>query len=189
MCPSPATPLGGNSGSDPDGKATAIFAESNTFDGDCTLYSNSNKRARNLEGVLQARWDSLFDANDTDLLEGRSLWKRGARDRSAVMKLCFPGQPSSSLTPQTYSGFRTIAALADKGWIHVAKPLVCGAVGLTISKVQPAGEEFVTEHVFEKQQLRNALEYMSQGKLPGGGVLAAGAANIQGIFDAGGVRF
>lgn len=93
------------------------------------------------------------------------------------------------MTPQTYSGFRTIAALANKGWIHVAKPLVCGAVGLTISKVQPVGEEFVTEHVFEKQQLRNALEYMSQGKLPGGGALSAGAANIQGIFDAGGVRF
>lgn len=187
MCPSPATPIGGNSGPDPDGKASAIFAESNTFDGDCTLYSTPGNQARDLDWALQSRWDSSFDANETDPLDGRSLWKR-TRDRSAIMKLCFNGQPSNSLTPQTYSGYRTIASLADKGWIHIAKPLVCGAVGLTISKTQPAGEEFVTEHVFEKQQFRNAIEWMAQGKLPGGGTLTAGAAKFQGIFDAGGVR-
>lgn len=188
MCPPPATTLGGNSGSDPDGKAPAIFAASNTFDGDCKLYSNPGNQARDLDWVLRSRWEISFDANKTDSLEGRSLWKRGARDRSGVMKLCFAGQPSSSLTPQTYSGYRTIAALADKGWIHIAKPLVCGAVGLTISNTQPAGEEFVTEHVFEKQQFRNAIEWMASGKLPGGGTLAGGAAKVQGIFDQSGVR-
>lgn len=187
MCPAPATPIGGNSGSDPDGRSPNIFAESNTFDSDCTLYATSGNQARDLDWVLQSRWDDSFDANETDSIEGRALWKRGSRDGNAVMKLCYGGQ-SVPLTPQTYSGYRTVAALANKGWIHIAKPLVCGAIGLAISSSEPPGEDFVTEHVFEKQQLRNAIQYMAQGKLPGGGTLAAGAAQFQGIFDAGGVR-
>lgn len=188
LCPSPATPIGGNPDSDPDGKAPGIFAESNKFDGDCTLYSNPGNRVRNLDWVLQTPWDISLNANETVLVEGKFLLKRGARAANAIIKLCLPGGQTSSLTPQAYSGFRTVARLADKGWIHVAKPLTCGVAGLLVSKVQPEdGTEFVTEHVFEKQQFRNAIQWMAKGKLPGGSTLAAGAANLQGVFTEGGV--
>ncbi|KAJ5675301.1 glycoside hydrolase family 18 protein [Penicillium maclennaniae] len=47
--------------------------------------------------------------------------------------------------------------------------------------------EFVAEHVFEGQSLHDYIEYMNDGKLPGGGVLNAGKAVVTGIFDRTGV--
>jgi hypothetical protein len=69
----------------------------------------------------------------------------------------------------------------------VGKPLACGVLGLVIDAVQPANVNFVTEHVFEKKTLRNAIMFMAEGKVPGGGTLSKGVAIVQGIFDPTGV--
>lgn len=69
----------------------------------------------------------------------------------------------------------------------MGKPLACGVLGLVIDAVQPANVNFVTEHVFEKKTLRNAIQFMAEGKVPGGGTLSQGAAIVQGIFSPGGV--
>jgi hypothetical protein len=125
-------------------------------------------------------------ANDISFLDIRDLDKR-ARAPGDALPFCLPGQPKSVVVPQTYSGYKTVAGLANKGWIHVGKPLACGIIGLVIDKVQPASVSFVTEHVFEKKTLRNAIMFMAEGKVPGGGTLSKGAAVVQGIFSPGGV--
>lgn len=122
------------------------------------------------------------------MLATRNLVKR-TRDKSAAMKFCAPGQAPIQMIPQTYSGFRTIARLAGKGWITIAKPTICGAIGVAAFLTQPSNTNFVTEHVFEKQTLRNIFEYMVEGKLPGGGTLAAGTAVFNGVFDPTGAFF
>jgi hypothetical protein len=127
---------------------------------------------------------SEFD-NDTLYLDVRDLEKR-ARAKKALA-LCLPNQPRTAVFPQTYSGYKTIAGLANKGWIHIAQPLICGAIGLTVSNTQPRGEKFVTEHVLEKQTLQDAIELMAKGVLPAGGRLSQGAAAVQGVFDQAGV--
>lgn len=108
-------------------------------------------------------------------------------DNGALLKFCAAGAPQANIYPQTYSGYRTIAKLTNKGWVSIAKPAICGAIGVTSFATQPANTDFVTEHVFEKQSLRDYLQYMTQGVLPGGGALKAGKAVVTGIFDAGGV--
>lgn len=191
MCPTPANRVGLNNGQDPDGKAPNIFAEANSNDQDCNL-PTKKKKARDLDWSLQDSWDDLVpppwddisDYNHTELKE-RSLEKR-ARDKNAILALC-SGTTQVGLIPQTYSGYRTVAKLAGRGFISVAKPLICGAVGLATLPAAPAGEEFVTEHVFEKQQWRNALQWMFEGKVPGGGVLKAGKVAFNGLFDQNGV--
>lgn len=140
---------------------------------------------------LGFHWEAKFDpfdvgnhsvaARDARLLEKRTF------DNGAVLKFCAAGAPQANIYPQTYSGYRTIAKLANKGWVAIAKPAICGAIGVASFATKPANTEFVTEHVFEKQSLRDYLEYMTLGQLPGGGVLAAGKTTVTGIFDAGGV--
>ena len=122
------------------------------------------------------------------ILGTRSLVRR-TPDTGAALKFCAPGQPNTVILPQTYSGFRTVAKIAGKGWITIAKPAICGAIGVASFLTQPANIKFVTEHVFEKQSLRNIIEYMMAGQLPGGGQLTAGRAVVTGIFDLTGIYF
>ena len=126
---------------------------------------------------------------DSSVILGARGLVRRTSDKGAGLKFCAPGQPNTVILPQTYSGFRTIAKLSGKGWITIAKPAICGAIGVASFATQPAFTKFVTEHVFEKQTLRNILQYMMNGELPGGGQLTAGKALVQGIFDATGIYF
>ena len=144
-------------------------------------------RARDLDWANSSSLEWSDIANDILSLDVRDLEKRARASSKATLAFCLPGQPKSVIVPQTYSGYKTVAGLANKGWIHVAKPLACGVLGLIIDAVQPANVEFVTEHVFEKKTLRNALMFMAEGKVPGGGTLSQGAAIVQGIFTPGGV--
>ena len=188
MCPGPSNLKSFNNAQDPDGKAPNVFAEADLFDEDCTL---PRIKARDLDWSMwddhvPAPWDDSLDHNATELIK-RELEKR-ARDQKGLMALCYDTN-RVDLIPQTYSGYRTVAKLAGRGFISVAKPLVCGAIGLTTLATAPPGEDFVTEHVLEKQQWRNALQWMFKGELPGGGALKAGKLAITGLFDQGGVGY
>lgn len=138
-------------------------------------------------------WEASFNpvdgniANHTLVAREVHLLSKRTFDTGAGLAFCAPGQPTTYMYPQTYSGYKTIARLANKGWITIAKPAICGAVGVASYLTQPANTDFVTEHVFEKQSLRNYIEYMTKGSLPGGGILSAGKATVTGIFDATGV--
>ncbi|KAJ5113892.1 glycoside hydrolase family 18 protein [Penicillium angulare] len=156
------------------------------------------QRLTNARGVIydpHSAWEASFDSHNVEI-SNHTLVSREAHllakrtfDKGAALAFCAPGQPATYMYPQTYSGFRTIARLANKGWITIAKPAICGAIGVTSFLTQPSNTNFVTEHVFEKQTLRNIIEYMMKGTLPGGGTLTAKAANVAGIFDATGIFF
>ena len=208
MCPSPPNVPGRNQNPDPDGPAPHIFEESTEFDQDCSLPSLSASTKRlmardadtmtiqdleywDIERLQNASYfdgDSVIGYEELHQLVERDLVKR-TKDKKAALQWCAAGIQPSQQYPSTYSGFRTIARLANRGWITIAKPAICGAIGVAAFVNQPANTEFVTEHVFEKQSLRDYMQYMTEGKLPGGAPLKAGAAVVKAIFDPNGGTF
>lgn len=85
---------------------------------------------------------------------------RGVVDKRAIMNLCLAGKQINKLSPQTYPGAQNLIKNVGRSVYIVAKPLVCGAFQLAVSKTKPDGQNIVTEHVFEKQQFRDLLEKM-----------------------------
>jgi hypothetical protein len=210
MCPSPPNIGGTNTNPGPEGDT---FEESIEFDGDCVLHSLKSAtrkiRARDglpisiqehqdweLEDLQNATYRDFETTPEFDYITGAGVHSLSVRDlekrtpdKSAALQFCAKGQPAITQYPQTYSGYRTVARLANRGWITIAKPAICGAIGVAAFLTEPANVAFVTEHVFEKQSLRNYIEFMTQGVLPGGAKLKAGTAVVKGIFDARGAFF
>lgn len=122
----------------------------------------------------------LMPTEWSPLLE-RSLVKRGLRDRA--MKLCGPQQRSASIYVQNYPGATSIFRTTGKAYT-VAKVGVCAVVGITGLTTLDPNVDWVAEHVFEKQEFRDALEHMTAGTTPSGQALTAGAAPFS-IFDKG----
>lgn len=114
---------------------------------------------------------------------------RGVVDKRAIMNLCLAGKQINKLSPQTYPGAQNLIKNVGRSVYIVAKPLVCGAFQLAVSKTKPDGQNIVTEHVFEKQQFRDLLEKMIAGTARTGITIKAGALKIQGVFDQGGIFF
>lgn len=211
MCPSPPNIGGTNTNTGPEGDK---YEESIEFDGDCVLHGlkSSTRKIRARDGLpismqehLEWELEDLQNATSRNVdtatafdyiigsgvhsLDARDLEKR-TLDKGAALQFCAKGQTAITQYPQTYSGYRTVAKLANRGWITIAKPAICGAIGVAAFVTEPANVQFVTEHVFEKQSLRNYIQYMTEGVLPGGGAtLKAGTAIVTGIFDVGGSFF
>lgn len=129
--------------------------------------------------------EELAYMETSELLGTRDLAKHGARERVA-MALCGPRGQKSSIWVQTHPGASSIIRTTGKAWM-VAQQGLCTAVGLTgLSTLAPT-TDWVTEHVLEKQEFRNALEYMAAGQTPGGTALRAGAVPFAQVFGAGGI--
>ncbi|GIJ86834.1 hypothetical protein Asppvi_005730 [Aspergillus pseudoviridinutans] len=94
---------------------------------------------------LDSNWEARFNAVDGH----RALYHRDLHHLNEHL-------------PSNVSGFQTVARLANKGWITIAKSAICGAIRVASFATQPAGTEFVTEHVLDKQSLRNYPEYMTK---------------------------
>ncbi|KAK7698334.1 hypothetical protein SLS64_012582 [Diaporthe eres] len=75
-----------------------------------------------------------------------------------------------------------VAASTDGCWTG-HKSLCCRKTDSTSNLDSYPNSDWVTEHVFEKQELRNNIEYMLKGTLPDGTKLKAGAVAFQGVFD------
>ncbi|KAJ0329387.1 hypothetical protein COL5a_003943 [Colletotrichum fioriniae] len=196
LCPSPANlpdlstiPEGGSSPKN-------VYKEGDVFDNNCIL-PPTNKRRHMIRAARPHQ--KGFDNNDTSLEEaehptlagmdtsdlfGRSLEKRGARD--VAMKLCAPGKQSSSIYTQNYPGATSIIRTTGKAFT-VAKQGVCAAVGITALTNLDPNTNWVTEHVFEKQEFRDAVEWMMDGNTPKGVALTAGKAPFAGVFDLNGL--
>ncbi|OAA62377.1 hypothetical protein LEL_10713 [Akanthomyces lecanii RCEF 1005] len=101
------------------------------------------------------------------------------------LKYCIQNEPDFYYHPPAYPGFRTIANAVHKGWISVGKPLTCTVLGVIISAAPDKSvDQWVAEHVMEKQSLRNAIQLMSRGVDASGKALAAGVPpKVKGIFD------
>jgi len=193
MCALPGTPFGASTGPDPE-PAPNFYTEADLFDNDCTLYEGQvsmKLKARELESLgLSPMWDELSDTwqgGNTTGLEERSLAPRGVADAANALKLCAGSIVLGALLePQSYSGHNTVAKQIGGYWT-TSNPNVCGALGMTLSASAVQGIQYVTEHVFEKQLFRNALQWMFSGIAPDGTNLAAGKLIYKGIFDLGGV--
>lgn len=186
ICPQPATIDGLNSLHDPESQSGLQgLIESDYGEDDCSLsfLDPTNSKRDLLWWQDDATANILNNSTVANSPELHYLDKR-TPDKSALLKYCIKNEPPTNIYPSTYSGFRTIAGLPGKGWIYIGKPLVCGAIGVVVnSKPSASVLEWVTEHVFEKQTLRNLIQLMSRGLRPDGKSLAAGIPTVKGVFD------
>lgn len=119
------------------------------------------------------------------LEERGSIFKRGARDRVA-MALCGPQGQRSSIWVQRYPGATSILRVTGSAFT-VAKQGLCATAGITGLSTLSKVADWVTEHVLEKQEFRNALEAMAAGKTHLGNVLRQGAVPFNQVFGANGL--
>lgn len=204
-CPPLSDPPGINDQPSPNGDDFAEAEE--LYDGDCTLYAlNPPSQRLRARGITAATLQDYIDLDESErnatmfqyldigsgmpfgseILSLRDLTKR-TPDKRAPLKFCPSGLQGRSELPSTYSPVGVLAG--PRKYIVVSNNLVCGIAQIATSATKVPGVRFVVEHVFEKQSLRNYLQYMSLGKLPGGGTLSKGAATVAGVFDAAGSFF
>lgn len=210
LCPGPQNPAAMNTELDPEANLPNVYIEVTQFDSDCSLptYSSTSKRDEEYQWAARPHLQPLFQ-NDSFMisspqdetlgqvrqlehprgsptLQVRRLQPRGVREQVA-MALCGPsaGQ-KSSLYPQNYPGAPTILRTTGKAFT-VAKKGVCAALGVTALTTLDSSVSWVAEHVFEKQEFRDGIEWMAAGMAPDGTVLTAGAVPWTGVFDNTGV--
>lgn len=202
LCPGPAYVPGLSRTPEAGSTAKNIFEEGNVFDTKCPSLPGGKRRRQAHYPRVQGRANSTNGLNHTrpvephaahlGFLSERALFgrdfdieKRGLR--GPALALCNPkGNGRSSLYTQNHPGAPSILKLTGKAWT-VARRGVCAAVGVTGLLNLDPNADWVTEHVFEKQELRDNIEYMLKGTLPDGTPLKAGAVPFQGVFDDNGV--
>ncbi|KAH8649259.1 chitinase [Xylariales sp. PMI_506] len=199
LCPAPADLPGLNSDPDPETSDSNVHREVDIFDDECTLPSYIDSPTRRVR-VRATRphhlgFDTNYTANVGQIVrdvrremagstatmgDGNLLEKRGARD--VAMRLCGPQGQTASLWTQNYPGAPTVLRATGKAFT-VAKQGVCAAIGITALTTLDKKVDWVTEHVLEKQEFRDAVEWMAKGSTPSGTALTAGTAQFTGVFD------
>ncbi|KAI0204199.1 hypothetical protein F4808DRAFT_457299 [Astrocystis sublimbata] len=102
------------------------------------------------------------------------------------MRICGPNGQTGSIWVQNYPGATSILRTTAKAFT-VAKPGVCATLGVVgLLNLDPK-VDWVAEHVFEKREFRDAVEWMVAGKTATGTALTAGASPLRGVFDANGI--
>ncbi|OHE94512.1 glycosylhydrolase family 18-9, partial [Colletotrichum orchidophilum] len=196
LCPSPAGLPDLSTTPESDSSPKNVFKEGDVFDDNCIL-PPTNKRRHIIRAARphQRGFDTnetsseeaehpAFAAMDASDLFGRSLEKRGARD--IAMKLCVFNEQTSSIYTHNYPGATSVIRSTGKAFT-VAKQGVCAAVGIAALNNLDPNTNWVTEHVFEKQEFRDAVEWMMDGNTPKGVALIAGKAPFTGVFDLNGL--
>ncbi|KAF2966776.1 hypothetical protein GQX73_g6779 [Xylaria multiplex] len=179
LCPGPADLEGLQKVHEPGSSLDNVFLEGDAFENTCTPpFSQMRLNNDNIDhlgplGVMEL----------PTILEG-DLFKRGARDK--FMALCGPGGQSGSIWVQNYPGASSILRTTGKAFT-VAKSGVCAVVGIIGLTTLDPDVDWVAEHVFEKQEFRDAVQFMTAGETATGSSLAAGAAPFAGVFDSGGI--
>lgn len=203
LCPAPANLPGLNTELEPGSNDDNVFVEVNVFDDNCALPAYVTEPTRRSLVRAARPYQRGFDTyNGTTIGDRRDgafgemevfhhlvlgLEKRGARD--VALKLCGPNGQQSRLWGQNYPGHQSVLRQPGKFAWTVAQKGVCAAVGITGLLTLDSSTNYVTEHVLEKQELRDAIEWMTQGTTPSGGALSAGKAAFTGVFDDTGVSF
>lgn len=181
---------------EPESNLPNVYDEEEEFDFTCgttgttrlLMLSETSQNDNSTDNVFLAREptaDELAALEIRDLLEGRDLFPRGARERVA-MALCGPQGQRSSIWVQQYPGASSIILTTGRAWT-VAKQGLCAAAGVSGLSTLAKGTDWVTEHVLEKQEFRNALEYMAAGETPSGKALRAGAVPFNQVFGSAGI--
>ncbi|RDW84001.1 glycoside hydrolase family 18 protein [Aspergillus mulundensis] len=164
-----------------------VYDEEDEFDYSCgTDDLTALLRERRDIPVSNSSQSQLVAGLETSfLLAERDLFPRGARERVA-MALCGPNGQRSSIWVQQYPGASSILLTTGRAWT-VAKQGLCAAAGITGLSTLASGTDWVTEHVLEKQEFRNALEYMASGETPSHTPLTEGAVPFAQVFGPNGI--
>lgn len=212
LCPGPAGLPGLTHEVEP-GSPPNVFEEVDIFDDDCTLsdpyVSSPTKRDLNTgrDRIFPARPKYLhlfhnhttqtpeafaaglgqLDSHVSEVDEGSTSSQLVRRGPSSVaLKLCGPQGQTSSVSISNHPGASTLLRTGRLAY-KVTQTGVCAVVGVSgITTLDPA-IDWVTEHVLEKQEFRNALEWMSKGVTPLGNALRAGAAPFNSLFGSNGL--
>ncbi|KAI0536383.1 chitinase [Xylaria digitata] len=199
LCQGPADLEGLQKVHEPGSSLDNVFLEGDAFENTCTspsalrqpaLVQGAGGYGKDV-GFSQVRLnnDNIDHRGSLGVMElptilERDLFKRGARDK--FMALCGPGGQSGSIWAQNYPGASSILRTIGKAFT-VAKSGVCAVVGITGLATLDPNVDWVTEHVFEKQEFRDAVQFMAAGETATGSSLTAGAAPFAGVFDSGGI--
>ena len=128
--------------------------------------------------------DDFSDALTPDDFE---IAKR-TEDKDDPIKFAPKGQAAYDIYPENYSGYKTVAKQVG-GWFYngglAAVPQKIGVPGITKGATQNKLFNYVTEHVLEKQNLRDIIQLMTQGQTAMKKTVAT--ADVTGIFDAQGI--
>ncbi|ROV91006.1 hypothetical protein VSDG_07707 [Cytospora chrysosperma] len=211
LCPSPLRPEDWSSGLEEESSLPNVYEELSDFDDTCDLPSYDVKRgletqdkyvfaarphllplfARNGSAVITARdFASPYAVSELDerglgtvLASGSGIHQLEPRGvRKGVMSLCSPTNSKSSLWYQPHPGASSIMRTTGKAFT-VAQRGVCAALGVSALTTMSTDADWVTEHVLEKQEFRDAIEWMGKGLAPDGTTLTAGAVPWAGVFD------
>ncbi|RYP37882.1 hypothetical protein DL767_002754 [Monosporascus sp. MG133] len=202
-----------DSGLEPESNLPNVYDEEDSFDYSCGTTATTallrdrdavdtafNSSQSDLAAGLSPMRDTMDDnvllarkatggelgfMETSELLEGRDIFRRGARERVA-MALCGPQGQRSSIWVQQYPGASSILLTTGRAWT-VAKQGLCAAAGITGLSTLAKNTDWVTEHVLEKQEFRNALEHMAAGQTPTGTALRAGAVPFAQVFGPNGI--
>lgn len=196
---------------EPDSSDTNVYAEDEELEEDCTLQNPYQSSPSKRELVFAARphhlniinngttaIPSVFETTiasvqedgsyDSSTMLPRDLGRRTVRDNAMPLCGSSAGQ-SPSLYGMSYPGHTSVLRQPQRLAYAVANLNQCGAIGVKGTQALLAINKYVTEHVLEKQEFRNALEWMMRGITPLGNALRAGTAPFKGLFDAAGIFF
>ncbi|KAJ1323422.1 chitinase [Microdochium nivale] len=178
-----------------------VYEEENDFDFQCGTTGTTAmlRRDPSLAALAVPGPDGIFYARNatpdellllsnswnTTITERGVLQRRGERD-SVAMLLCGPNNQRSSIWVQNYPKALSILGITRKAWT-VAKQGLCAAVGIQGLSTLQKTVDWVTEHVLEKQEFRNALQFMAAGKTATGAALRAGAVPFAQVFGPNGI--
>ncbi|KAK3299587.1 chitinase [Chaetomium fimeti] len=204
LCPGPVSLPGQSRTPEPGTDLDNVWEEGDLYDDTCSLPPPQLRKR-----LIRAARPHLmgFDSNETETelrarsandgihhpslgaieipnIFDRGLMKRGARDH--FMKLCGPNGQQGGIWVQNYPPSTSIIRSTVRAFT-AARRGVCALAGITALTTLDPQANWVTEHVFEKQEFRDAIEWMADGHAPGGQTLTAGAAPFAGVFDTNGI--
>ncbi|GAO19284.1 hypothetical protein UVI_02063400 [Ustilaginoidea virens] len=173
---------------DPEASEKNLFLETSAFDSGCAPTHQQRAARRmsrsNFTNELETSFLSSHHGQRQDL-DARGLGIRGAHAKQP-MKLCDRLRQSDvNLYFQAHPGGSTIFK-ATRAAYTAAQLGVCAVPGITGLKTLASYVNWVTEHVFEKQEFRNAIQSMIDGVTAKGNALKAGAVPFS-VFDTNGL--
>ncbi|KZZ87786.1 Glycoside hydrolase, subgroup, catalytic core [Moelleriella libera RCEF 2490] len=168
---------------DAEAEEKNMYLETSAFDKGCAATHETKALRRALRSNATHGLDNSLLLGDQQLraLDERSLDTRGARAKNP-MKLCnkirssnvdlyFQAHQSGSLIFKTTRAAYTVASAG-----------VCAVPGIAALTKLDSSVNWVTEHVFEKQEFRDAMQSMIDGVTAKGNALKAGAIPFS-VFD------
>ncbi|RYP77183.1 hypothetical protein DL770_007103 [Monosporascus sp. CRB-9-2] len=183
-----------DSGLEPESNLPNVYDEEDSFDYSCGTTATT-ALLRDRDAV-----DTAFNSSQSDLAAGLSPMRDTMDDNVLLARKATGGELGFMGTSELLEGRDIFRRGLARGWQWrcagpkgsgrawtVAKQGLCAAAGMTGLSTLAKNTDWVTEHVLEKQEFRNALEHMAAGQTPTGTALRAGAVPFAQVFGPNGI--